>query len=499
MAASGRSSTILASSARFSGGPLLRRLLDDPGLVAGVQALEPRVLARLVDRVGLEDAGEIVALATTEQLSAVLDEDLWRAARPGAEERLDPARFALWLEVLLEAGESFAARRIAELDEDLVTTALHQLVLVVDMDRLAMDMAGREEDDDATLLDKALESTPHEELGQYRVIARRHHGWDAVVAILVALDGEHHDLVERLLERLAHASAEVIDDGGGLHQVLSAAEELAGDAAAARDDRRAAEGYVAASDAASFLALARGPIGEAELAPGAPPDPITRAYFREWRPRPRTPPGPGRGDGAPGEAAPGEAARSGTARSGTARGVPGADGARLVEVLREAGVVEGARPLLRQGAEVRGAAFRAALAGLAAASPDRHQRILAELHYLANVLVAGCPLAGRRFRPLEAAEAAIAACNLGLEERPTASLAGTGAVALFRLGWHVLHRDVVQPARAARLASADPEVRRALTGLAGDCPTLTGALATGRVFLAGPADVGAARGFLGLG
>ena len=501
MPASGRSSTAFAT--RSSAGHLLRRLLDDPGLVAGVRALEPRVLAGLVDRIGLEDAGELVALATTEQLTAVLDEHLWHAARPGGEERLDPARFALWLEVLLEAGESFAARRVAELDEDLITLALHQLVHVIDMDRLAVEMAGREEDHDAILLDKALESTPHEEIGQHRVIARRHHGWDTIVAILVALDVEHHDLVERLLERLAHASAEVIDDGGGLHQVLSAAEELAGDAAAARDDRRAAEGHVSASDAASFLALARGPIGEAELAPGAPPDPVTRAYFREWRPRPRAveaaaerrdaergapTPGAERGAPTPGAAERGEATR----------GASGAEGARLVEVLREAGVIEGAQPLLGEGRAVRGAAFRAALAGLAATDPDRHGRVMAELRYLANVLVAGCPLAGRRFRPLEAAEAAIAACNLGLEERPGTSLAGTGAVTLFRIGWHVLHREVVVPARAARLASADPEARRALAGLAGDCPSLTGALATGRAFLAGRSDVRAARAFLGL-
>jgi len=42
---------------------LLARILDEPELVRAVQALEPRALGRLIDHVGLEDAGELVALA----------------------------------------------------------------------------------------------------------------------------------------------------------------------------------------------------------------------------------------------------------------------------------------------------------------------------------------------------------------------------------------------------------------------------------------------------
>src|SRR6476659_6368681 len=99
---------------------LLTRLLDEPGLVRAVQALPPRALLQLIDQVGLEDAGELVALATTDQLERIFDEDLWRSSAPGADERFDPARFALWLEVMLEAGEAFAADTLAGLDEELV-------------------------------------------------------------------------------------------------------------------------------------------------------------------------------------------------------------------------------------------------------------------------------------------------------------------------------------------------------------------------------------------
>jgi hypothetical protein len=77
------------------------RILDEPALVGAVQALPPAALMRLIDHVGLEDASELVALATVDQLCRIFDEDLWRGARPGEDERFDPERFTLWLEVML--------------------------------------------------------------------------------------------------------------------------------------------------------------------------------------------------------------------------------------------------------------------------------------------------------------------------------------------------------------------------------------------------------------
>jgi hypothetical protein len=56
---------------------LLLRILDRPEPVAAVRELPGAVLGKLIDRIGLEDAGELVR----------------------------PERFALWLRVMLEAGE----------------------------------------------------------------------------------------------------------------------------------------------------------------------------------------------------------------------------------------------------------------------------------------------------------------------------------------------------------------------------------------------------------
>ncbi len=97
---------------RLDGG-LLNRLLEDPELAPTLRALPAPALRQVILRVGLEDAGELIALASLEQLREVFDEDLWRSAQPGQDEAFDAARFAVWLEVLLEGGEALVADRLA--------------------------------------------------------------------------------------------------------------------------------------------------------------------------------------------------------------------------------------------------------------------------------------------------------------------------------------------------------------------------------------------------
>ena len=81
---------------------LLMRILERPELVAAVRELPGAVLGKLIDRIGLEDAGELVALASTAQLERIFDDDLWRAERTGGDETFRPERFALWLRVMLK-------------------------------------------------------------------------------------------------------------------------------------------------------------------------------------------------------------------------------------------------------------------------------------------------------------------------------------------------------------------------------------------------------------
>lgn len=148
---------------------LLMRILDQPELVSAVRELPPPVLSQLIDRIGLEDSGELVALATAEQLERMFDDDLWKAVRAGQDETFRPDRFALWLSVMMEAGEEHLIRRLLELPRDMLALAVHQLVLVIDMDALADVMSTPTFD--AMELDRALENTPYEEWEEFRMFS----------------------------------------------------------------------------------------------------------------------------------------------------------------------------------------------------------------------------------------------------------------------------------------------------------------------------------------
>ena len=250
---------------------LLMRILERPGLVAAVRELPGAVLGKLIDRIGLEDAGELVALASTAQLERVFDDDLWRAERAGGDETFRPERFVLWLRVIAEAGEDHLVERLCELPQDLIALAVHRLVLVLDMDVVAEQLgwAGKE----AEPIADALDDSTFEEWEEFRVIARDRDAWEDVWGALVSLDRDHHDRLRAILEQCCAMSTEYISGQGGLFQVLTADEMLESDVAAERDDRRVAEGFISPADARAFLELARRGGGEGR-------DPITRAYFR---------------------------------------------------------------------------------------------------------------------------------------------------------------------------------------------------------------------------
>lgn len=433
----------LSTSSNSRPQQLLTRILEEPELVSIVQGLEAPVLSKLIDHIGLEDSGEIVALATTEQLKKIFDEDLWRSAKPGKDQTFDAERFSLWLQVMMEAGVEFAAQKLAELDEDLVTLAVCKHVLVINIDAMAERMSGNSRSDDDDLTDKALESCLYEEFAEYQIIAKDHLSWDSLIAVLVELDKNHHDFLMRMLDRCCYISTEYIDDNGGLFNVLNSEEMLESDVAADREDRREAEGYVAPSSAASFLNLARVTPTE-ELMASRAPDPITQSYFKSL------------------ERAAKEAAKKGPTQA-LPQGAPSQKVVKFLQELREAEVLEAPaqHPLLAAGEPQAAHAeplFKLAVLAVRDREPKAYMDRLRELSYLANVLISGCAYAGRAFRPLEAADAAVAVCNLGMERllreaagnRPGDPTVDDAAdllerqelVKLFQVGWSLLHRDV---------------------------------------------------------
>ena len=88
-----------------------------PSLARLVPDLPPETLHQIIRHRGLEARGELVAAATPAQLTLLLDLDLWRQARPGRDDQFDADRFGEWVEVLVDAGHSVAARTVAALDQ----------------------------------------------------------------------------------------------------------------------------------------------------------------------------------------------------------------------------------------------------------------------------------------------------------------------------------------------------------------------------------------------
>lgn len=92
---------------------------------------------------------------------------------------------------------------------------------------------------------------------------------------------------------------------------------------------------------------------------------------------------------------------------------------------------------------------RPTLRGLSGRDPQLHEKRMLEAAYLANVLLAGVGTSEGRLRPVEAAEGALALCELGAEHLLGGPLSSRGGqlttlieerdlVQLFSIGVHLL-------------------------------------------------------------
>jgi len=256
---------------------LLARILEHPNLVPAVRQASPETFCAVVEEVGLADAGELLALATREQFLAAVDTSVW--AWDGDAEQFDHAHFVTWLEVLYEGGGAQVVRRLLELPEETLVLAFSGQLFVLDTDTLGVGMAGASWAE-AELAERVLDACLYLELADHVLVARQPTGWDVVVAALLELDQQHHDVVVRVLEACARSSASHIAEDG-LESLLSEAETIAEDARAEKNDRRAKQGHVSAEDAAAFLRLAAQDSTDA-LPTGR--DAITAAHLRTYEP-----------------------------------------------------------------------------------------------------------------------------------------------------------------------------------------------------------------------
>jgi hypothetical protein len=444
---------------------LLARILDTPRLELIVPQLPAEMLERVIQTCGLEDCAELVAMATPDQLQRVFDLDLWRPSRPGDDERFDADRFGVWLEVMMAGGSAVAAEKVAGIDVDLVIAALAQYVLVFDVGTVSFF-----ETTDGDLIDNRRGNRGEAcEVAGYLVEAKRPDAWDAIVALLFALHADHPEYFHRVMRgcrNLSNAGFEI----DALRDLLDNNEQDMFDLAMDRETRREKKGFVTPAQARAFLQSAR-QVDRAAAAP-PPPSPLAQAYFRavEW---------PLAAEPSISTSASGllPAADPSNDPEETSRAV-----AAFVEVLLDEGILpRPPRALLnaRRDNGSRSTLIEAQLRSSLDINPLIYSTRTEELAYLANTLLAGCSIQERPFTEREASDAAMAICNLGLEnwprqwvthrshglsavenrtELPEHFLVDHDLISAFELGWAFLHDEVCMKA-AKRLIEVLGELR----------------------------------------
>ena len=444
----------------------LARILETPLLARVVPHLPPEALHQIIRYRGLDACGELVTSATPAQLTAVLDLDLFRHTRPGSDDRFDVDRFGEWLEVLVENGDSAAARTLAALDENLVVAGLSRYVRVFDpgifepvaqsddepADRHEAMREGDSLDLDEDLhMHNASDGGLECEVGGYLVRARRATAWDAIVALLVTLAEEHRRFFHAVMQRcrrLSNSRSEI----DGLDDLLQAPEQHLHAVTLERERRRSQQGYATPAEARAFLAMARqkkNSRSQPSANAGSPEvNPIVAAYFRATGEAPVSP-------------------VENTHTTDTRESVEA-----VIDLLTEAGVMP-ERPRARLGAAddgpqpVSGAGLPRLMAFMRDMDESAYFARSRELAFLANTLLAGGSLQSRPFTPQEASDAAAGVCNLGLEYWRSDSLP-PDLVTAFEMGWSVLHHDVSLFAADQLVAMlrdidcADRELRRGL-------------------------------------
>lgn len=454
---------------------LLERILGTPGIEHAVPSLRPELLHRVIQDCGLEDCGSLMMMATPEQWTRVFDLDLWRVDQPGMDEQFDARRFGLWIEVLAQAGVEAAARKIAEVESELLITGLAAHARVFDS---AAARPYRTTDG----VEVRVSRPDHEltaEIGAYTLFASRTDSWEAILAVLIELDAQHPECFHRLMRGCRALS----DDGrelDGLDGLLARRGQAAFDLARARERRRGGQGYVAPAQARAFLKASREIRLDAECPP--PEDPGARAILRQ-RPDPAASPA---SPDPPTPASPADSKPSPEARSAASA---------LAEIFSRAGIsgaelraLPGESHTNPRGLDRLRTLLRSAFDRSTEAYDDRSR----ELTFIANALKAGCAFQDRQLTAAEAGDAASAVCSLGLENWPAAwgrgkslpedFLAATSLVAVFQVGWAVLHRDVAMHAALgllkglAGLRVDDRDIQSGLDALTKD---LTGTCRTG--------------------
>ncbi|MBF0298923.1 MAG: hypothetical protein HQK51_09405 [Oligoflexia bacterium] len=391
----------------------IAQLVNDPNLIRQIQKLNGKSLTTIIEKIGLEDCGEILALVNNQQLNQIADELLWNNNNPGEEEYFDDQKFALLLEVLLEAGEKETVKKITSMDQDLLVLGLSQSVLVVELEELAIRISNKKyfghKDD---LLEKTIESALSLELEKYLIVAKNEKTWESVINLLLILDKNDHNFLKIIFNRLSYLSSEYINENGGLYQVLNSEQILYSDVVSDREDRRESEGYISPQTAFAFLQSTRW--SEYDLLSKESQDPITKKYFDNF------------------------------IFSEEELSIAISKNNAFVLNLLNNNVSE-TKDDDNDQANIS-LDYKLIIESKKEWDKCFSLQLRKELNYLANILIAGCPFQGDRFRPLNAIDAVLGTCNLAAEienfSNLEEALKNKSLIKLFKIGYNFLFWQV---------------------------------------------------------
>jgi uncharacterized protein DUF6178 len=442
----------------------LRNIVDNPALPAVLAHMQPKTLARLVDRVGLNDAAEIMALVPVRNLLRGLDEAVWKSPRPGASQEFDPAEFVSWLQVWIEVDDLFVAERLAAIDDEYLAMCLSSVLLVDgcsssgfggDMPECAVNSHAPDE--------PGYTDCPNADCyaiyGHFLVRASFEDGWEI---IRVALDAFWRHAPDRLLHVLGTlASSESMLDSASRRTSLNL------DVTFERERHLERRGYVSQTGARAFLASVSVTTTQ-ELLMMSVYDNETHRFLAGIE-KHDTGQHPIENvtaiDGAEDEL---------LQTQNEARGLVSTPASReqiraLCRLLEKEAIAEPKRfkSLPSNNHQQRRAALAGLLHRLEGDNQEAFQRRTRELAYLATVLMAGSSLEGQPFTGGDARDAAFATCNLGMEfihSRQTALELDRepGLIRLFLIGWQLLDRLRNRVIDAMKVSLVDLETTQQL-------------------------------------
>lgn len=435
---------------------LINKLLENAQFPVYVQTLEPQILNKLVQRVGKEDAQALLTWATDEQIQDLIETDSWRSNKPGEEEQFDPAQFLEWLELWTDMGPDFLTAKLKALGSELFAYTLQRYVVVVDLDEVGM-------------------SGDVDTFRNYGVMPKSDDHWPLILRLLIEVWDEDDDFLEECLARCCQRRSLTVEK-----TYITDNESLQFDVAGNRDRHRRRQGYVTSVSAAAFLAHARDTAIEKQLIEVAY-DPFTSVQLRQLASR----------AAAPAQKPELPIATRDTPVNKLDAGLTDKAWQELESLMSElCSPEEHSASKLLLGSDAGSELYlKRQLQVLERQNPTALAQRQKEIIYLANILMEGASIQGRRLSEQEAGLCANATANLGLmycvfeeawddeavvlhtflEEAP-------GLIKAFRIGYHLLCQLPLQVMSALQLELATPQARRRLRNDAGVLQQVTDTL-----------------------